>query len=446
MTTIGSEAGSAAPDRPAIPAPEPLARGRPSPRASGPMRLGALLAVAAFLTVALTQSVAGPVPAPAIAGSRAGSSPSPVPLASSPTTVAAAGGPVLGRGGVALPLRREVFGFLPYWTMGDGMADALRYDHLSTIALFGIGIRKDGTLNTKSAGYRAYTGPTASTITDRAHAKGVRVVPTFQLFDKGKLPTMTAFLGDPAAQKRFIKAAIALMKTRHADGAVLDFEPFPDRLTAPFTAFASDFRHAIRAVDPAAHLTVALHQAASDSQIAAVAGVVDRIFAMAYDYHWIGSPVAGAVAPLDGPGGDVRTTLTRFVEGAGRAKVILGVPYFGYDWPVAFKGPGAIVSTPVKDAGGAWSIGYAAAVDFLEKHEKLKAEWDPVASSPYFTYRDSKKDTYRQVWYEDRRSLAAKYALARDADVVGVGIWALGMDRGTDELWSLLRTMFVKKG
>ena len=461
MTTNEPEAGGAAPDRAETPtphaeapaleqlAPESPAPERPVSRVPGPVRLLVPLVAVALLAVVLVQGIAGPIAGPPIAGAGASAAP-PVPASSAATQASATPvvtpGPVLGRGGVALPLTREVFGFLPYWTMDDGSADALRYDHLSTIAFFGIGIRKNGTLTTKLPGYRAYTSENAARITERARQAGVRVVPTFQLFDKGKLPNMTAFLGDRKAQASFIATAMALMEERGADGAVLDFEPLPDRLTASFALFATDFARSIHAREPTAHLTVALHQGASDAQVATVAGAVDRIFVMAYDYHWRGSASAGPVAPVDGPGGDVRTTLDRFVENAGPAKVILGVPYFGYDWPVAYQGPGATVAAPVADNGGAWSVGYSAATDYLAKHPTVTAAWDPVASSPYFTYRDAKNDRYRQVWFEDERSIAAKYALAEEAGVAGVGIWALGMDKGRDDLWDVLRARFTTKG
>ena len=336
---------------PAAAARPTVRRGRTLPRLALPLVATLVLTVILARSVALPNVGPGPIdPSPATPIASA-------PVVADPAVVGApaqAGpGPVLGLSDAPLPLTQEVFGFLPYWQMTATSVAGLRYDLLSTIAIFGIGIKRTGAPDTTGRGYAAYTSTRAAQITDRAHAKGVRVVPTFQLFDSGKLSTMTGFLHDRAAQKKFIAAAVALMHARHADGAVLDFEPLPERLSAPFALFAADFGRAIRARDPKAQLTVTLQQAASDTQIAAVAGVVDRIFVMAYDYHWVGSPVAGAVAPLDGPGGDVRLTLLRFLEGAGRARIILGVPYFGYDWPIAFPGPGAAVRAPVSKNGGA---------------------------------------------------------------------------------------------
>jgi spore germination protein YaaH len=429
---------------------EPLPTAAPAvPRGRVTGRLALLAAATLVLALVVARSVGLP---PADAGSPGRSPAAPsasVPVATGPADVDAAAaidpGPVLGIDDAPLPLSREVFGFLPYWTMDAKSVAALRYDLLSTIAIFGVGITRSGTLDTTTNGYRAFTGATAAKVTAAAHAKKVRVVPTFQLFDKPAAVTMTRFLGDAKAQKKFIAQAVALISTRHADGAVLDFEPLPDRLTAPFAAFAADFGRALHAKNAKSRLTVALHQSASDAQIAAIAGSVDRIFVMAYDYHWVGSQAAGPVAPLDGPGGDVRLTLLRFIEGAGAQKVILGVPYFGYDWPIAFKGPGAAVRTPASKHGGAWSVAYSAAVDFLRKHPSVKVQWDPTAASPYFSYHDTKHDTDRQVWYEDARSIAAKYALAKSAGVAGVGIWALGMDTGRSELWNLVKSTFAKR-
>ena len=428
-----------------LPAAAPaIRRGRALGRLALPVAAVLVLALVVARSVALPPAATDP-PEPSPAATASASAP----ISFGPPVVGAAvvvdPGPVLGLADAPLPLSREVFGFLPYWKMDAKSIAGLRYDLLSTIAIFGVGITRSGALDTTTNGYRAFTGATAAKVTAAAHAKKVRVVPTFQLFDSAKAVTMTRFLGDAKAQKKFIAQAVALIKARDADGAVLDFEPLPERLSAPFAAFAADFGRALHAKDAKSQLTVALHQSASDAQIAEIATSVDRIFVMAYDYHWRGSQVAGPVAPLDGPGGDVRLTLLRFIEGAGARKVILGVPYFGYDWPIAFKGPGAAVRLPASKNGGTWSVDYAAVVDFLKKHPSLKVQWDPTASSPYVTYHDSKHKTDRQAWYENARSIGAKYALAKSAGVAGVGIWALGMDKGRSELWDLIRTTFGKR-
>ena len=123
------------------------------------------------------------------------------------------------------PLTKEVYGYLPYWRLDSGTADRLQYDYVSTIAFFGLGILANGNIDTSWVGYKEYVGDDAAAVTNAAHDKGVRVVPTFQLFDSGALHKMTAFLGSDAAQATFIAQALDLMAARKADGANLDFEP-----------------------------------------------------------------------------------------------------------------------------------------------------------------------------------------------------------------------------
>ena len=126
-----------------------------------------------------------------------------------PAAAAAADPGIQPRANVKSLLSHQVYGYLPYWRLDAGTVDRLDYDLISTIALFGLGIKKDGNIDMAWRGTQAYLSDNAAAVTNAAHAKGVRVVPTFQLFDSGTLPDMTAFLHSKAAQSRFTKQALA---------------------------------------------------------------------------------------------------------------------------------------------------------------------------------------------------------------------------------------------
>src|SRR4051812_10728849 len=111
-------------------------------------------------------------------------------------------------------ISHQVYGYLPYWELNDQTAKRLRYDLLTTIALFGIGIKASGDLDRTTPGYHAYTGRDAITVINAAHTHGVRVVPTFQLFDFGELRTLKAFLASPDAQNAFIGQSLKLISSR----------------------------------------------------------------------------------------------------------------------------------------------------------------------------------------------------------------------------------------
>ena len=211
----------------------PLAGSRSHGRASA--FIAAVVAVALFVLAPL-------VPAPFGCAGRARRGP----RASSPRVT-----------GIA-PLEKQVYGYLPYWRLDAGTADRLDYDLVSTIALFGLGIKKDGNIDMAWRGTQAYLSDDAAAVTNAAHAKGVRVVPTFQLFDSGTLPDMKAFLHSKAAQSRFIQQALALMDRRSADGANFDFEPMPSTLVARLRVSSSpSFRTAMVKQFPKAKLVVA---------------------------------------------------------------------------------------------------------------------------------------------------------------------------------------------
>lgn len=337
---------------------------------------------------------------------------------------------------------RQVYGYLPWWSLNAGTAGRLRFDLLTTIAFFGIGITPSGALDRRGLGYLAFISPDAVRVTNAAHARGVRVVPTFQLFDGGSLHDLRAFLGHSAAQARFIREAVSLVASRGADGANLDIEPVPSNLDGAFVAFAGKFRAALRARIPGATLVVATSPSAPTSLIRGLAGRVDQLFVMAYDYRTVRSSTAGPVAPLDGSGATVSTTVARYLAAVPASKVILGVPYYGYDWPVTNRRPNAPVRPASTGYGSAFSISYAAVTSWLSDHPTIPVRRDAVAASAYFTYHDHDAGTYRQVWFDDARSLAAKYDLAITEKLAGIGIWALDNDRGYAALWTLLDQKF----
>jgi len=343
------------------------------------------------------------------------------------------------------PLSREVFGYLPYWRLDSGTVDRLQYELVSTIAFFGLGIKGNGAIDTAWVGYKEYVGDDAAAVTNAAHDRGVRVVPTFQLFDTATgAPRMSAFLGSVAAQQRFIAEALDLMAARKADGAGLDFEPvraLNARGTA-YLAFVARFRAAMLARFPGATLTNATSAGASKTVISGLVPIVDRQMLMAYNYRWRGSTITGAIAPLDNATRTVKIHVARMLQWAPAGSILLGVPYYGYDWPVTSDVPHATVQSDKTTFGAVHAVSYAGARDFLAAHPEVVRAYDPLEGSGYFTYWDAAKATFRQVYFEEERSLADKYDYAIITGLAGVGIWTLDNDRGYPDLWNVLRSKF----
>ena len=214
------------------------------------------------------------------------------------------------------PLSKEVYGYLPYWRIDSGTVDRLQYELVSTIAIFGLGIKADGNLDTSWVGYQEYLGDDVAAITNAAHDKGVRVVPTFQLFDSGSLLKMRAFLASTSAQTRFIGQALDLMAARQADGANLDFEPMFAEDTPSYLAFVARFRTAMQARIPGAHLVNATSAGAGKDLILGLVPLVDRQMIMTYGYRNSASTVTGAIAPLDNTTRTVKAHIERILQWA----------------------------------------------------------------------------------------------------------------------------------
>ncbi len=336
---------------------------------------------------------------------------------------------------------REVFGYLPYWELDNGTDAYLRYDLLTTIAFFGVGYGVDGALITDAPGYRAYMSDRATTIIEQAHAAGVRTVITFQSFDINR---NAAFLSDPTAQTTFIEQALALMAERGADGANIDIEGLSGIYFDEYGAFVGAFARAAKARNPAAEISVATNANTSGAKMAAaaLADGADRAFIMGYNYRSAGSALVGNIAPLvraDGGLSLTRTLELYAAESTPVDRLVLGLPYYGRTWPT--------VSDALHAARQTDAAAYGSASVFFPKNlpgaaEGATATYDAVEQSVVLLRYDDARRTWVQTYYDDPTSLKPKMQLAIDRGLAGVGIWALGYDRGQPGYWELLAELF----
>jgi hypothetical protein len=356
---------------------------------------------------------------------------------------AAAAGPDAGirpRASRPVAVSHEVYGYLPYWRLDAGTVHRLDFGTMSTIAFFAVPIAGNGALDTRAAGFRAYVSPAAAAVTNAAHDGGVRVVPTFQLFDRGSLPTLRAFLGSRRAQDRFTAEALALMVRRRADGANLDVEPVPQALAPAFASFVDRFARAVHRRIPGAQVVVALSVGASASAIGQIGRAADRVFIMGYDFHGPGSAIPGPVAPLLSGPKTVADAVARYARHVPVGKLILGVPAYGYSWPIVRAATPSRVQANVARYGGVRGVSFGAALAFLASHGSIVRNAGPDGS--WFRYWNADERTWREVQFEDHRSMGAKFQFAIASGLAGVGLWTLDVDaRGL--LAGAVRSTFV---
>ena len=145
-------------------------------------------------------------------------------------------------------------------------------------------------------------------------------------------------------------------------------------------------------------------------------------------YEWgytYGPPMA--VAPLP----QVRAVLDYAVQVIPREKIFLGVPLYGYDWPLPYE----------RGITRAESISPEYAVALALRHG-AEILYDESAQSPYFYYTD-RGGRAHVVWFEDARSMDARLHLIDAHGLRGAGYWSLM--RAMPQNWVLLHALYDVK-
>ncbi len=335
-------------------------------------------------------------------------------------------------------LTGDVYGYLPYWEMDKDIEPYLDWNALSTIALFSVGARTNGTLVTTAPGYTAITSALGRRIIATARSRGVRPEIVFTSFG---LTKNTAFFTTQAAQAQTIAALRSLVAAVGARGVNVDVELLAGAQFPAYADFCRRLLAALRLDDPTATVTVATNANTSGARMAkaAIAAGADRAFMMGYAYRSSGS-APGGIAPLDYRGSltklDLRASLALYTAaGVPMHRVILGLPLYGMSWPTV--GPG--LGDPQTGAGSSY-IPRRHLADLAANAASIAL--DPVEPVEWFARQDPATLAWNQVFFDSPRSLAPKFQLAIDAGLAGIGFWALGYDRGLPGYWDLVTSMF----
>jgi spore germination protein YaaH/flagellar hook assembly protein FlgD len=352
-------------------------------------------------------------------------------------------------------LKREVFGFLPYWELSDS-STRLDWEKLSTIAYFGVGAAGNGTLQKKNSdgsttvGWSGWTSAKLTSVINAAHAHGTRVVLTVQSFawSSTGVARQKALLGSSANRATLARQIAAAVRDRGADGVNLDFEPIVSTYANEFTALVRSVRAELNKVSKGYQLTFDATGWIGNYPIeaATASGAADAVVIMGYDYKGSSSSPVGSVAPLGGPGYDIGDTIRAYVGRIPASKVILGVPYYGRAWSTSTSALGSRNISGTK-YGASTTVVYSTARGYAVDHGK---RWDPVQGVAWTVYRRENCTTtygyvkpWRQLYYDDAKALGLKYDAVNRYNLRGAGIWALGYDGTRTELYSMLKAKFI---
>ncbi len=235
-------------------------------------------------------------------------------------------------------------------------------------------------------------------------------------------------------QNRVIDAIIETMQRKGYQGLDIDFEYIPPEDSQGFLRFLENATNRLHAAGYPTHADLApktyadqpglLYEAHNYGEIGRI---VDTVLLMTYEWGYsYGPPLA--VAPLN----EVRRVVEYAVTEIPRDKILMGIPNYGYDWTL-----------PYEKGDRARNIGNEEAVR-LAARRGAEIQFDARSASPYFNYRD---ETGRRhiVWFEDIRSIEAKYALMDEFGLLGTGYWTIM--RPFRQNWAFVNALYnIRKG
>ncbi|WP_274363112.1 glycoside hydrolase family 18 protein [Paenibacillus thermotolerans] len=149
----------------------------------------------------------------------------------------------------------------------------------------------------------------------------------------------------------------------------------------------------------------------------------DFVVIMTYEWGYSGGPPM-PVSPIE----QVRRVLTYAVTEMPASKIMMGQNLYGYDWTLPYVPGGQYARALSPQAAIA-----------LARREHAAIQYDSRAQAPFFNYTDNAGKAHR-VWFEDARSIQAKFDLIKELGLRGISYWKLGLS--FPQNWLLLEDNF----
>lgn len=216
------------------------------------------------------------------------------------------------------------------------------------------------------------------------------------------------------AKRQLIDNLTAQIRERGFEGVDIDFEYILPEDKFPFADFVREVRTAVNALGYP--VSVALAPKVSDTQsgllyegkdYALLGEAADYVLLMTYEWGYTYGP-AMAVAPINKVRQVVEYALTKIPP----EKIHLGIPNYGYDWTLPY----------VKGSSKATTIGNVEAVQIAIANG-ASIQFDEISQAPYFNYMQN--GLTHEVWFEDVRSLTAKFSLVKEYRLRGMSYWQI---------------------
>lgn len=226
---------------------------------------------------------------------------------------------------------------------------------------------------------------------------------------------ISSVVNNLAYRENLIQNLLQIMGEKGYRGIDIDFEYILAADRDAFTEFVSVVAQTMRGRGYQTSVALAPKTSADQKGLlyegkdyGALGAVADFVLLMTYEWGYTYGPPM-AVAPID----QVRRVVEYALTEIPAEKISLGIPNYGYDWPLPF----------VRGTTAATTIGNIQAVRIAIENNAVIG-YDEVAKSPYYNYV-AQSGIQHEVWFEDVRSLQEKFGLIAEYDLRGCGYWQI---------------------
>jgi di-N-acetylchitobiase len=263
--------------------------------------------------------------------------------------------------------------------------------------------------------------------------------------------------------KAWIQDHLEAVQTQFADGLNIDIEGATQNGTnqsAWLAQLVEDTSYAFKMANKDYQVTfdVAWSPNCIDGRCynyTSIAAATDFVVIMAYDER---SQIFGACTASANSA--LLTTVTGVEDyislGISPDKLVLGLPWYGYDYPCLSLTDDSICTIPkvpfrgasCSDAAGAQRP-YTIIRDLIRSATAF-VQWNASLETPFFNYKTSGGEQH-QVWFDNTESLSVKYTYAAQRRLKGLAIWNIDSvnysgskhdDFLTDEMWDAISVFF----
>lgn len=241
---------------------------------------------------------------------------------------------------------------------------------------------------------------------------------------------ITAVVNDYAARENLRNQIMIQMEERGFEGMDIDFEYIPASDREAFVDFVAYMKEGVSALGYPVSVALAPKISATQTGLLyegkdypALGAIADYVLLMTYEWGYTYGPPM-AVAPIN----KVREVVDYAITEIPPDKIHLGIPNYGYDWPLPF----------VRGTTKAETIGNVQAVQRAIEFG-VPIQFSESARSPFYFYEN--ENIQHEVWFEDVRSMDATFELIKEYGLRGAGYWNLM--RLFRANWLLLSDRFV---